>query len=245
MTNNLVIGIGAGLVSALLFGVLLKGTGLAVTLYLLAPLPILIVGLGWSHRAALAAAATGSLVLMGVIQPFMGLAFAAYIAIPAWWLAYLALLGRRRLRASNGTRPGDSWAGSRPPPPLPSSPSPSCPLRAMRPTRRSCRSSPIAWSILATQRPALLPSRGQARSRRARDAAQRPVHRHPRRVGRCFRERGARARRARPGDAVVLLPVGRRADRADLRAPDAALAGSAFYQDAAKLSSPRSAPPPS
>jgi len=94
MTHNLVLGIGAGLVSALLFGVLLKGTGLAVTLYLLAPLPILIVGLGWSHRAALTAAATGSLVLMAVIQPFMGLAFAAYIALPAWWLAYLALLGR-------------------------------------------------------------------------------------------------------------------------------------------------------
>lgn len=94
MTHNLLIGIGAGLVSALLFGVLLKGSALAITLYLLAPLPILIVGLGWSHRAALAAAATGSLVLMGVIQPFMGLAFAAYIALPAWWLAYLTLLGR-------------------------------------------------------------------------------------------------------------------------------------------------------
>lgn len=94
MAHNLLIGIGAGLVSALLFGVLLKGSALAITLYLLAPLPILIVGLGWSHRAALAAAATGSLVLMGVIQPFMGLAFAAYIALPAWWLAYLTLLGR-------------------------------------------------------------------------------------------------------------------------------------------------------
>lgn len=94
MTHNLLIGIGAGLVSALLFGVLLKGTALAITLYLLAPLPILIVGLGWSHRAALAAAAAGSLVLMAVIQPFMGLAFAAYIALPAWWLAYLTLLGR-------------------------------------------------------------------------------------------------------------------------------------------------------
>lgn len=94
MTHNIVLGIGAGLVSALLFGVLLKGTGLAITLYLLAPLPILIVGLGWSHRAALAAAATGSLVLMAVIAPFMGLAFAAYIALPAWWLAYLTLLGR-------------------------------------------------------------------------------------------------------------------------------------------------------
>lgn len=94
MTHNLLIGIGAGLVSALLFGVLLKGTALAITLYLLAPLPILIVGLGWSHRAALAAAAAGGLVLMAVIQPFMGLAFAAYIALPAWWLAYLTLLGR-------------------------------------------------------------------------------------------------------------------------------------------------------
>lgn len=94
MTHNLLIGIGAGLVSALLFGVLLKGTALAITLYLLAPLPILIVGLGWSHRAALAAAAAGSLVLMAVIQPFMGLAFAAYIALPAWWLANLTLLGR-------------------------------------------------------------------------------------------------------------------------------------------------------
>lgn len=94
MTHNLLIGVGAGLVSALLFGVLLKGSALAITLYLLAPLPILIVGLGWSHRAALAAAATGSLVLMAVIQPFMGLAFAAYIALPAWWLAYLTVLGR-------------------------------------------------------------------------------------------------------------------------------------------------------
>lgn len=94
MTQNLILGIGAGLVSALLFGVLLKATPLAVTLYLLAPLPILIVGLGWSHRAALAAAVAGSLALMGVIQPFMGLAFAAYIALPAWWLAYLTVLGR-------------------------------------------------------------------------------------------------------------------------------------------------------
>jgi hypothetical protein len=94
MTKNLVLGAGAGLVSALLFGVLLKASPLAITLYLLAPLPILIVGLGWSHRAALAAAATGSLVLMAVVAPYMGLAFAAYIALPAWWLAYLTLLGR-------------------------------------------------------------------------------------------------------------------------------------------------------
>lgn len=94
MAQHISIGIGAGLVSALLFGVLLKATPLAIFLYLVAPLPILIVGLGWSHKAALVAAVTGSLALVLVIAPFMGLAFAAYIALPAWWLAYLTLLGR-------------------------------------------------------------------------------------------------------------------------------------------------------
>lgn len=94
MAQYIGIGIGAGLVSALLFGVLLKATALAILLYLLAPLPILIVGLGWSHKAALAAAATGSVALALVIAPFLGLGFLAYLALPAWWLAYLALLGR-------------------------------------------------------------------------------------------------------------------------------------------------------
>ncbi len=98
MAQHIGIGIGAGLVSALLFGVLLKATPLAILLYLVAPLPILIVGLGWSHKAALWAAAAGSLVLGLVIAPFMGLAFGAYIALPAWWLAYLTLLGRESPR---------------------------------------------------------------------------------------------------------------------------------------------------
>ena len=96
MKQSLGIGIGAGLVSALLFGVLLKATPLAIVLYLLAPLPILIVGLGWSHKAALVAAATGSLALALVVSPFLGLGFGTYLALPAWWLAYLALLGRPR-----------------------------------------------------------------------------------------------------------------------------------------------------
>jgi hypothetical protein len=100
MVQSLGIGIGAGLVSALLFGVLLKATPLAIVLYLLAPLPILIVGLGWSHKAALTAAVTGTLALALGVSPFLGLGFSAYLAIPAWWLAYLALLGRPRADGS-------------------------------------------------------------------------------------------------------------------------------------------------
>ncbi|KQT60075.1 hypothetical protein ASG52_18280 [Methylobacterium sp. Leaf456] len=94
MGKDIGIGVGAGLVAALLFGVLLKASALAILLYLLAPLPILIVGLGWSHRAGLAAVASGTLALALVVSPYLGLAFAAYLALPAWWLAYLAMLGR-------------------------------------------------------------------------------------------------------------------------------------------------------
>ncbi|GEP11013.1 DUF2232 domain-containing protein [Methylobacterium gnaphalii] len=94
MVQNLGIGVLAGLVSALLFGMLIKATPLAIILYLLAPLPILIVGLGWSHKAGLAAVAAGSLALALAFSPFLGIGFAAYLAVPAWWLGYLALLGR-------------------------------------------------------------------------------------------------------------------------------------------------------
>ncbi|MGA4551525.1 DUF2232 domain-containing protein [Methylorubrum aminovorans] len=103
MTKDISVGAGAGLVAALLFGVLLKGSALAILLYLLAPLPILIVGLGWSHRAALAAVVSGALALALFVAPSLSLAFAAYLAIPAWWLAYLALLGRPK---ADGTADG-------------------------------------------------------------------------------------------------------------------------------------------
>ncbi|MER2248478.1 DUF2232 domain-containing protein [Methylorubrum podarium] len=108
MTKDIPVGAGAGLVAALLFGLLLKATALSILLYLLAPLPILIVGLGWSHRAALAAVVSGALALALFVSPSLGLAFAAYLAIPAWWLAYLALLGRPK---ADG-KAGDKAAGA-------------------------------------------------------------------------------------------------------------------------------------
>ena len=94
MAKDYAIGVLAGLVSALLFGMLLQATPLAILLYLLSPLPILIVGLGWSHRAGLAAVLVGALALGLIVTPFMGIGFAGYLALPAWWIAYLALLGR-------------------------------------------------------------------------------------------------------------------------------------------------------
>ncbi|ACL59502.1 DUF2232 domain-containing protein [Methylobacterium nodulans] len=94
MASSLGIGVVAGLASALLIGVIVTATPLALLLYLLAPLPIVIVALGWSHRAGLVAAATGTVALMLAASPLRGLAFLVSTALPAWWLGYLALLGR-------------------------------------------------------------------------------------------------------------------------------------------------------
>lgn len=94
MLNVLSVGVGAGLVSALLIAVVIKGTALALLLFLLAPIPILIVTLGWSHRSGLIAATVGGLAVALALSPTEGLAFAVGTALPVWWLGYLALLGR-------------------------------------------------------------------------------------------------------------------------------------------------------
>ena len=70
-----VVGIGAGLVAALLFSVVITGSPLAVLLYSAAPLPILIAALGWNHRAGLFACAAGAV------------AVAVALSVPAGFLA--------------------------------------------------------------------------------------------------------------------------------------------------------------
>jgi hypothetical protein len=92
--NFVATGIGAGLVSALLTAVIVKATPLAALLYLLAPIPVLIVSLGWDHRSGLVAAVVGGLAIAVFLSPLSGLGFALITALPAWWLSYLALLGR-------------------------------------------------------------------------------------------------------------------------------------------------------
>ncbi len=90
----LAIGIGAGLVSALLFGVVITGSPLAMLLSYVAPLPVLITALGWNHRSGLVAAMAGGLATALAFRFEAGLAFVVGSALPAWWVAYLALLGR-------------------------------------------------------------------------------------------------------------------------------------------------------
>ena len=94
MTQIVLVGLGAGAAAALLFASVISGALVSILLFYLAPLPILIAALGWSHWCGLLAAVTASACLgLAFGMLFFG-AFLVGIAAPAWWLGYLAMLAR-------------------------------------------------------------------------------------------------------------------------------------------------------
>ena len=116
MMQIVLIGLAAGCASALLFASIASGSLLSVLLFYLAPLPIMIAALGWGPLAALIGgigAATGLGAIFGL--PIF-IAFVVMMALPAWWLGYLALLGRPLPMPDPVTarhRPRPSWNGIR------------------------------------------------------------------------------------------------------------------------------------
>jgi hypothetical protein len=104
------IGIGAGAAAALLFASVTSGSWLSIVLFYLAPLPIMIAGIGWSHWAALTAALTAALALGLVFGTVFFFAFLAGAGIPAWWLGYLAMLARPATVGSHGPNGGSAAA---------------------------------------------------------------------------------------------------------------------------------------
>jgi hypothetical protein len=109
MMQRIGIAIGAGLAAALLFAVMAKGTPLAIMLVCLAPLPIIIVTLGWGWDMGAVAVGTASVVVAALIAPLSGAVYAASIALPAWLLSFAAVWPRERFyrgAAANGEK---SW----------------------------------------------------------------------------------------------------------------------------------------
>lgn len=94
MTQIVLIGLGAGAASALLFASIASGSLLSIFLFYVAPLPILIAALGWSHWAAAIAALAAATSLAAVFGGMFFVAFMVGTGIPAWWLGYLAMLAR-------------------------------------------------------------------------------------------------------------------------------------------------------
>ena len=94
MAKLILIGIASGIAAALLFACVASGSLLALLLFYLAPLPLMIAGLGWGHLAALIGAVVAAGCLAAGFDSWFCLMFLLGIGLPAWWLGYLALLAR-------------------------------------------------------------------------------------------------------------------------------------------------------
>jgi hypothetical protein len=101
MVQVFLIGVSAGVAAALLFASVASGSWLAILLFYLAPLPILIAAIGWSHWAALIAAIVAAVALGAAFGFYLCAVFLIGIGLPAWWLGYLALLARPAPTAAN------------------------------------------------------------------------------------------------------------------------------------------------
>ncbi len=94
MIATLLIALAAGCASALMFASIISGALISLLLFYLAPLPLMVAAIGWGPLSATVggiAAAVGLGAIFGL--PYC-IAFAVTVAVPAWWLGHLALLGR-------------------------------------------------------------------------------------------------------------------------------------------------------
>src|SRR5262249_13141136 len=94
MMQILLIGLGAGAASALLFASVISGAAFSFLIANFAQLPIMIAAIGWTHLAGLAAVIIASAGLAFALGGSIAFAFLIGIGLPAWWISYLALLVR-------------------------------------------------------------------------------------------------------------------------------------------------------
>ncbi len=105
----LLFGIIAGLVSALLFGLVLTGFAYALFLVFLIPIPLFIAGLGWGAVAATVGGLAGAGALMLMADFKTGLLFALQAAFLPAVLSYLALISRSGSLDQNAKARGVEW----------------------------------------------------------------------------------------------------------------------------------------
>ncbi|WP_375414023.1 hypothetical protein [uncultured Bradyrhizobium sp.] len=111
MMTTVLIALAAGAASALMFASIISGALISLVLFYLAPLPLMVAALGWGPLSATVggiAAASGLGAIFGL--PYC-IAFVVTIALPAWWLGHLALLGRPATAAASA---GDGAASGAP-----------------------------------------------------------------------------------------------------------------------------------
>ena len=207
MIATLLIALAAGCASALMFASIVSGALISLLLFYLAPLPLMVAALGWGPLSATIggiAAASGLGAIFGL--PYC-IAFALTVALPAWWLGHLALLGRPMI---NGVSSGNGASAV-------------APGLEWYPVGRILLW--ISGFAALTTMAALLTLGADAATIHRRAAAglaadhrraRRGVGRRDRTMGRCARDDRAGRRRARRHDDADAQPLARRKNYGDL-----------------------------
>jgi Predicted membrane protein (DUF2232) len=94
MITIVLIAIAAGCASALMFASIVSGALISVLLLYLAPLPLMVAALGWGPLCATIGGIAAAVALGALFGLPYCIVFVVAIALPAWWLGHLALLGR-------------------------------------------------------------------------------------------------------------------------------------------------------
>ena len=94
MIMNLLIAGAAGSASALMFASIISGALVSLLLFYLAPLPLMVAAMGWGPICAAIGGAMAGASLGAMFGVSYCAAFVLTVALPAWWLGHLALLGR-------------------------------------------------------------------------------------------------------------------------------------------------------
>jgi len=111
MIAIVLIAIAAGSASALMFASIVSGALISLLLFYLAPLPLMVAALGWGPLGATIGGIVAAMGLGAIFGLPYCIAFAVTVALPAWWLGHLALLGRP---AANGVAPGNGASPTAP-----------------------------------------------------------------------------------------------------------------------------------
>jgi hypothetical protein len=106
MITSLLIAIAAGSASALMFASIISGALISLVLFYLAPLPLMVAAMGWGPTSAAIGGLVAGLGLGTIFGIPYGAAFILTVALPAWWLGHLALLGRPLASDATNATPG-------------------------------------------------------------------------------------------------------------------------------------------
>ena len=77
-----------------MFASIISGVLISLLLFYLAPLPLMVAALGWGPLSATIGGIAAAIGLGAIFGLPYCIAFVVMVALPAWWLGHLALLGR-------------------------------------------------------------------------------------------------------------------------------------------------------